>query len=525
VTVRRNARETSQPRRRWPLCAGLLSALLLSLVGCSVGPEFARPQTTVNPEWSDKSDPHLSTQTPADSAWWNGFHDPALDTLVDLAYRQNLTLQVAGLRIMEARAQLGLATGRKWPQVQAVSASATAVGLSNNGKTPVFDRNFWDYQVGFDAFWELDFWGKYRRDIEAQRASYFAAIADYEDALVSLLAEVARTYAVIRTQEVLLAQARANATLQEDGLRIAQSRFRNGATSELDVAQATTLLESTRATIPQLEANVRQAENALCTLLGQPTGTVDALLTQSQGIPVPPEAVAVSVPAELLRRRPDVRSAELNAASQCARIGVAKADLYPSFALAGSIGSQTSSLKKLFSAGSFFYSVGPRAIWTIFNYGRIENNVRIQDARFEQLLMNYHDTVLRAAQEVEDQLTGYLKAREAAQFAENAANGAQRSVDISLSQYREGAVDYQRVLDAERSLLQEQNTLAETRSSIATNLIALYKALGGGWEMHEGQPYVSEGTRHEMEQRTNWGSYLKEPHAQHTSNGSSETPR
>ena len=502
-----------------------VSALALGAAGCSVGPEFARPQANVNSEWTDHSDTLLVTDAPADSAWWKAFNDPVLDSLVVYAYHQNLNLQVAGVRILEARAELGLASGRKWPQVQAVSASATAVGVSGHTTVPAHDRNFWDFQAGFDAFWELDFWGKYRRDIQASEASYFAAISDYDDALVSLIAEVARTYAVMRTQEVLLTQARENATLQEDGVRIAQSRFRNGATSELDVAQATTLLESTRATIPQLEATVRQAQNALCTLLGQPTGTVDALLAQSQGIPVPPVEVAVSVPADLIRRRPDVRGAELNAAAQCARIGVAKADLYPSFALSGSIGAQTSSLKKLFTAGSFFYSIGPRAVWTVFNYGRIENQVRIQDARFEQLLMNYHDTVLRATEEVEDQMTGYLKAREAAQSAEKAANGAQRAVDISLAQYREGAVDYQRVLDAERSLLEEQNTMAQTRSSIATNLIGLYKALGGGWEMSQGQSYVSEGTRSEMEHRTNWGNYLKESQAQQPSNGSSETPR
>lgn len=512
-------------RLRAAVGAILLFASALGGIGCSVGPEFARPQPQVNKDWSDKDDSHVVTQSPADSAWWMAFHDPVLDTLVNLAYRQNLTLEVAGLRIMEARAQLGLATGAKWPQVQAVSGSATAVGLSKNGKTPVFDRNFWNYQVGFDAFWELDFWGKYRREVQAQRASYFAAITDYQDALVSLIAEVARSYAVLRTEEVLLAQAHTNETLQEDGLRIAESRFRNGATSELDVAQAKTLLESTRATIPQLEATVRQSQNALCTLLGQPTGTVEEIVAGPQGIPIPPDAIEVSVPAALLRRRPDVRSAELNAAAQCARIGVAKADLYPSFSLAGSIGTQTSELKRLFSAGSFFYSVGPRVVWTLFNYGRIENSVRIQDARFEQLLVGYHDTVLHAAQEVEDQMTGYLKAREAEQFADSAAIGAQRAVDISLAQYREGEVDYQRVLDAERSLLEQQNTLAETRSSIATNLIALYKALGGGWEMSRGQPFVAQEVRQEMEHRTNWGNYFEETQPQPTSNGSTETPR
>jgi outer membrane protein TolC len=231
--------------------------------------------------------------------------------------------------------------------------------------------------------------------------------------------------------------------------------------------------------------------------------------------------VAVSVPADMLRRRPDIRSVELNAIAQGDRIGIAKADLYPSFSLFGSIGTQTSSgggpqsggasLSNLFGAGSWFYFFGPRIVWPIFNYSRIQNNVRVQDARFQQLLVDYQDTVLRAAQEVEDGLAGYLRAQEATAFAQNAVVGAQRSVELAFIQYREGAVDYQRVLDAQRSLLQEQNSLARTRSSVATNLIAVYKALGGGWEMRQGQPFVPESTQVEMQRRTNWGDAFEKP--------------
>ena len=523
--------------RGQPAVAGAACVLgtLLAFGGCAVGPKYVKPTVSLNDSWIEAANPRIAARTPADSAWWSAFQDSTLDRLIQLSYRQNLTLQRAGLRIMEARAQLAIAVGRQYPQIQAAFGNATAVGLSKyapNGAP--LDHNFWDYQVGFDAAWELDFWRKYGKDVEAERASYLATVADYDDALVSLTAEVARTYAVIRTFEVLIDQARANAAVQEEGQRIAQSRFRNGATSELDVAQATTLLESTRATIPQLEIGLEQAENALSTLLGQPTGSAQALLDGRREILTAPAQVAVSVPADLLRRRPDIRGVELSAIAQSARIGVAKADLYPRFVLFGSIGTQTSSsagvlsggagLNNLFNAGSLFYSFGPRIVWPFFNYGRIKNNVRVQDARLQQLLVQYQDAVLKAAQEVEDGLAGYLKSQESAVFAENAVQGAQRAVDLSFIQYREGAVDYQRVLDAQRSLLQEQNTLARTRSSIATNLIALYKALGGGWEMRQGQPFIADSTRIEMERRTNWGDLMSKP-VHETSKANSPPPR
>jgi outer membrane protein TolC len=244
------------------------------------------------------------------------------------------------------------------------------------------------------------------------------------------------------------------------------------------------------------------------------------MLVASTGIPTAPVEVAVSVPAELLRRRPDILRAELLSMAQGERIGVARADLYPRFSLFGEIGVQTSTgagelsndadLGDLFKGGSIFWAFGPRVVWPIFNYGRIKNNVRVQDARFQQQLVDYQNTVLEAAREVEDGLVGYLKSQEATAFARNAAAAAQRSADLAMTQYREGAVDYQRVLEAQRSLLQEQITLTQSRSSIATNLIALYKALGGGWELHD-QPVVPDAIREAMEERTDWGDLLEEP--------------
>jgi NodT family efflux transporter outer membrane factor (OMF) lipoprotein len=469
--------------------------------------------------WGAKGDPRIAAQAATDSQWWKTFNDPALNRLVELASQQNLPLQVAGLRIVEARARLGVATGQQYPQAQAAFGNVTAQGISKNAaNVSGLDTHFVDYQVGFDALWELDFWGKYRRGVQAESDNVLASVADYQNALVSVTAEVARTYTVIRTFEVLIDQARENERIQQEGLQIAESRLRNGATSELDVAQATTLLESTRATIPQLQAGLQQARNALSTLLGQPPGMLDELLAGNREIPQAPALVAVGMPAELLRRRPDIRSAEFTAAAQCARIGVAKADLYPSLVLFGSLGLQaTSGAGGSFSLGdSLFYSLGPRIRWPFFQYGRVKNGVRVEDARFQQLLVGYHNAVLRAAQEVEDGLAGYLNGQEAVIFEQRAVQAAQRSVQLAVVQYREGAVDYQRVLDAQRSLLQQQNNLAQARSSVSTSLIALYKALGGGWESRQDQPAVAQPTLEEMKQRTNWGEMLTQPSAPET---------
>jgi len=492
----------------------------LSLIGvliataCNVGPKYVRPPVALNPNWSE-SDPRLATDGALDVAWWKTFGDPTLDNLIETAYRQNLSLQVAGLRILEARAQLGIAVGEFLPH-GGPTASGAAKGLSEHGPNgALLDRRFGEYQVGFDAIWELDFWGKYRRGIGAAKASYLATVADYDDALVALSAEVARTYVLVRTFEALIELARQNVAVQEEGLQIAQSRFNNGATSELDVAQATNLLETTRASIPELQVSLQQTQNALSTLLGQPTGLVRSLLTDPRGIPTPPPRVAVSVPAEMLRRRPDIRGAELRAIAQCERVGGAKAELYPKFVLFGSIGTQTSTnagggstLSNLFGPGSLVYAAGGSLVWPILNYKQLRNGVRVEDARYQQSLVEYVNTVLVAAQEVDDGIAGLLREQDAAVFAQNAVTAADLAVKLALVQYREGAVDYQRVLDTQRVRLESQNRLARTRSSAATNLIALYKALGGGWEVRQGEPVIPDATRRQMQDRTNWGKYI-----------------
>ncbi|HVT07418.1 MAG TPA: efflux transporter outer membrane subunit [Polyangia bacterium] len=510
---RRHARSLAHPT------LAALACTLFAQAGCKVGPDFSRPPATVTPAWhAAAGDPRVATQTAVDALWWKGFDDPTLDHLIQLGMAQNLPLQIAGVRILEARAQMAVATGMQFPQTQLAFASATAIGLSKHAvdlaSAVGVPQRFGTFAVGFDASWELDFWGKYRRGVEAEANNMLATVADYYASLVSLTAEIARTYVTIRTDEVLLEQARQNAKLQEDALGIAQARFQNGATSELDPAQASTLLESTRATIPQLDMELQQGRNALATLLGQSVDAVASLLDGPKTIPHAPDKVTVGVPAEILRRRPDVRSAELAAAAQCARIGVAKAQLYPSFTLLGTIGLQSStagvSSKNLFSTSAVFYSAGPQINWPFLNYGRLTNTVRVEDARFQQLLIAYRQTVLKAVQEVEDALTGYVNGAETARFEKASAEAAQRSADIALAQYREGATDYQRVVDAQRQLLQQQNNLASASSSVATSVIALYKALGGGWEVQE-PPTVPPQTQQEMQQRTNWGNMLSQP--------------
>jgi NodT family efflux transporter outer membrane factor (OMF) lipoprotein len=511
-------------RARNVVTVSMIVSMVLA-VGCSVGPSFKTPQVAVADKWRLAADPRVAAGAAADARWWQAFNDPTLSNLVELAYHQNLQLQVAGLRIVESRAQLAVATGQQFPQVQLAFANAAAIGLSKNVPSfAIIDRHYAQYAVGFDAAWEIDFWGKYRRGVESETAALLSSVADYYAGIVSLTAEVARTYVVIRTFEVLIAQAEQNAKVQEDALAIANARFKAGATSELDPTQATTLLESTRATIPQLKIGLEQAHNALATLLGQPTGTVEALLTGPKQIPNAPEKVAVGMPAEILRRRPDIRSAELQAAAQCARIGVAKAELYPSFSILGTVGLSASNAngkaKTLFTADALNYSVGPSISWPFLNYGRLTNGVRVQDARFQELLVNYRDTVLKAAQEVEDGMVGFLNAQEQTTFEQRAVTSAGRAVELSIIQYREGATDYQRVLDAQRSLLQEQNSLAQARSSVVTNLIAVYKALGGGWESRAGQPVVPQQTQAEMQDRTNWGDMLSEPRKPETQEAS-----
>jgi len=500
---------------------GILISLILMISGCAmVGPDYVKPTAPEPEKWLEADDPQIKSETADFSQWWTGFNDPILNQLVESAYQQNLPLQIAGLRILEARAQLGIAIGFQYPQSQETFGQGSVNQLSKyqaNGRFA--DRYFFDYQVGFDAAWELDFWGKFRRAVQSGMANLEASIADYDDILVALTAEVARSYVIIRTLEERLAVAHENVRIQKRSLEIAEVRFKAGAVTELDVSQARALLRSTEATIPTLESDLRRVKNALAILLGNLPGAIDDMLGPPGQIPAVPAEVAVGIPAELLRRRPDIRFAERALAAQSALIGFAKADLFPHFSLFGSIGLQAASkvdsgssnnsgFYKLFDGDSLTYFAGPSINWDLFNYGRITNQVRVQDARFQELVVNYQNVVLEAAREVEDAMIGFLRTKDAVVFLADGVQASKRAVDLSLIQYREGLVDYQRVLDTQRFLTEQQNTLVVTAGFVVSNLIAIYKALGGGWEMREGKDFVPETIKAEMDQRTDWGNLL-----------------
>lgn len=505
---------------------GTLAALSLLMSACAtVGPEFTTPDAPVADQWREKMETKDRLKFQDYRDWWGVFQDPVLNQIVSMASRENLSLQVAGVRILEARAQLGYLTGNQYPQLQQMIASGSRTHLSENQANTYQNRHteFNELQIGFDAAWELDLWGKYRRSVQAGLADFHASVASYDDILVVLTAEVARTYILLRSLEEQLKIARENVAIQQRSLRIAEVRYQGGDVFELDVTQARSLLRTTEAVIPRLTASIQQAKNGLAVLAGRLPGELDALLAGEDSLHAIPGQISLDIPANLLRRRPDIRLAEMRVAAQFPRIGVAKADLYPHFTLSGSIGLNSSSsvpTKAGGSRGSDLIDVlnrdslqlfaGPSLKWDILNYGRIKNRVRVEDARLQQLILTYRNTVLSAHQEVEDSLSAFLKSQEEERLLADAVVASSRSVNLSMLQYREGLIDYQRVLDAQRNLAQQQNAWIQSRSAVATSLVSLYKALGGGWQIREEIGFMQESVLKEMSGRTDWGRLMKD---------------
>lgn len=505
------------------LCVG---ALLCVMSGCAtVGPDYQVPDTPVVKQWLDIDESRVNNDSANHSAWWTVFEDPALNSLVEQAQSQSLTLRIAGLRILEARATLGSARGSRYPQSQQINSGITAVELSGSEATALDDPSFRVAQATFDLGWEIDFWGRFRRAIESADAQLDASIAGYDDVMVSLAAEVARVYVMIRTFEERLALTHANVEAQRNALAIAQVKFDNGAVTELDVQQARAVLNNTQAAIPLLEASLRQSMNALAVLLGRPPQDSSNLLAVSRGIPSAPPDVSIGVPAELLRRRPDVRRAERTLAAQSAQIGVAVADLYPRFSLVGSVGFRSSdadlaalsgdrSLADLFDADSASGFLGPFFSWNVLNYGRIKNNIRVQDARFQQLLVAYQNTVLSALAEAENAIVAHLKFNDQARYLSESVAAAESSVELSLVQYREGKTQFNRVIDALSFLFRQQDALTTTTGDVATSLIAMYKSLGGGYQVgaeHDAADYVADEDQAQLRTRTRfWRKQLAE---------------
>ena len=470
--------------------------------------------------WLSADDASVITERSEYEAWWQVFQDPALTRLVDQAYRQNLNLQIAGLRILEARAQLGIAVGLQYPQSQSFGGGYVRSKSSEN--QPPFSNlppdvsnridtstDFWN--LSFDAAWEADIWGGFRRGIEAASANVATTMLSYDAALVTLTGDVAALYTTIRTFEARLSYARENVALQQEALDLAEARFELGAASELDVAQARGLLMNTQALIPALELGLGRTKNALSVLLGMPPNDLQVMLGGAGTIPGARVEVAIGIPADLIRRRPDIRAAEMAAATQSAAIGVSQAELYPHFSLAGSIGLAGETFSDQFESESGTGYLTPFFSWNVFDYGRIKNNVRAQDARFEQLVVAYQNSVLNAVREVEDGLLGFLRAREQVGYLDGAVAASERAAELALLQYGQGAVDYTRVLNTQTTLLLQQDALTVAQGQAVTSLVALYKALGGGWQIRESNDYVGSSTKERMRQRTDWGELLDMP--------------
>jgi NodT family efflux transporter outer membrane factor (OMF) lipoprotein len=476
----------------------LLIAAILLASGCTslrewcdngfkVGPEYSEAPAPVAPNWLEADDPQLESTTPVLRDWWTTFDDPQLNALIETAYEANLDLQKAAFRIVEAHANRNMVAGQLFPQQQTAFGTYVHGQISENLQQGAFPNVFNVWLDGLALSWELDLWGKFRRAREAADAELDASVDNYHDVLVLLLADVATNYIQIRTFQQELQNVIQNIDIQRQALELAQARFETGKTSEQDVQQARTNLERTEATITPLKTGMRQANNRLCILLGVPPRDLIAELGESP-IPSAPAEIAVGIPADLLRRRPDVRRSERAVAAQCARIGVAEADYFPSFGLFGFLGYSGSQFPDVFQGSSFTGIVAPYFNWKILNYGRIRNHVKIEETRLKQQVFEYQQTVLRAGREAEDAITAALGAQEQIEHLAASVRAAARSVRLVLSRYEEGKTDFTPVSIATESLARAQDQLAEAQQVRALNLVRTYKALGGGYEAFAGCP-------------------------------------
>ncbi len=484
-----------QPKSRASLLLAAIVAISVSLCGCTslsdyvhngfkVGPNYCRPAAPVAKTWIDANDARVKTDEVDLSRWWTVFNDPALNSLICTAYHQNLTLREAGFRVLEARAQLGIDTGELFPQTQQMTGSYTQNGLSKQTANGQFITKRWYGQsnFGFNLAWELDFWGRFRRAIEADEATLDQQVELYDSALVTLLGDIATNYNQMRTLEQQIKYAQDNVQVQRDTLTIVEARFKASTTSELDVDQARSTLAATEAAIPEFEISLRQTINQLCILMGMPPEELRLRLGPGN-IPTAPPEVVVGIPADLLRRRPDVRAAERAVAAQCALIGVAQSEFYPHVSILGNVGWSAQASSHLIDPSALNGTFGPSFTWNILNYGRILNGVRLQDYKFQELIATYQQTVLNADQDAENGMVTFLRGQERTRFQAESVDQAKKAVQIALVQYKAGTVDFTTVTQVEQALVAQQNTLAIAQGEIVTGLVQIYRALGGGWEI------------------------------------------
>lgn len=509
-------------------------SIVLTLNGCMmVGPDYQAPEAPVAEKWlgwSDKPDKN----TPDLRDWWRIFHDPVLNKLIDLASEQNLTLMSAGARVLEARAQLGVAVGELFPQSQQGQGGlryqrmSQAVPLGAGGASNRL-RDFWLDMLNMQAAWEVDIWGKFRRGVESADAAYLSSIASYDDVLVTLMGDVASTYVGIRVLEKQIAIAKANVVRQREAARVARDRYEGGAESMLDVHQAENILANTEASVPRLQIQLNKGLNALRVLMGMPPQSLGFLLSRGTAqIPQPHGKVSLGPPADLLRRRPDIRGAELRAMAQSAQIGVSKAELLPAISITGSFGGIASDtngfhLGDVVAPVGRAFMVGPSFKWNVLNYGQITNNVRLQDAKLQQYLIDYQNAVLKAQQEVEDGIYTFRLSQKEAAFLQKGVREAEGAVKIALLEYQQGTRDFTTMLNAQQYVYDTENSYATAAGNVSTGLIMIYRSLGGGWQIREGKPFVPEAVAQEMRTRTDWGAILA-PDGETPKQPSSELP-
>jgi len=469
---------------------------LLVVQGCKVGPDYVEPEVEITDEWLTAVEAEMSAEEPDIEKWWESLGDSALTELIRRSELANLNLQIAVARVAEARALRGIAKGDLFPDL-VLEGAYSYTKLSENSPTgqiivgsggDVEPGELW--QTSASSFWEIDLFGRIRRRTEAATAQFEATIEDYRDVLVSLYAEVALNYVDVRSFQVRLQFARDNVGAQRESLEITRDRFEAGLTSALDVAQAEQNLAQTESSIPALESALNAALNRLAVLLGEQPGALhDRLTTDGLTIPEPPADIMTGVPADILRRRPDIRRAERLLAAQTARIGVAKADLYPTFSIAGFVEAVAGSFSGVFDGGeSIGWGVIPGFRWDIFQGGKIRNNIRAEEARTQQALLGYQQAILLALEEVENALVAYDREQVRRERLREAVQASQRAVDLVRTQYISGLTNFQNLLDSQRSLFNQQDELADSEGQVVQSLIVLNRALGGGWSLEPEAP-------------------------------------
>jgi outer membrane protein, multidrug efflux system len=458
------------------------------LGGCIVGPDYHPASVNAPPTWISPVPTGLVSSTTAPVSWWVTFNDVELDSLIQRAAQSNLDLRVAEARLRQARAARGGSAADFWPAISATGSAARARQSQNQpffGALPLppnFPFEYSVYQVGFDASWEIDLFGGKRRALEAATADWQGAIEARNDAMVSLLAEVARNYVELRGSQQRLEIARRDLKLQEEALSLTRARLQGGVSTELDVTRAAALLAGVQAGIPPLETAERAAMYALAVLLGKQPGELVAELSAPVALPSTPPEVPVGLPSDLLRRRPDVRRAERQLAAETARIGVAKSDWFPKVSLTGDAGAESVSISKWFEPASRFWSIGPSLQWNALDFGRVRAQVRAQTAVQEAALATYEKAVLISLQEAENAIVTYAQEQNRHRALADAVAENRRSLELADSLYKNGRVNFLDVLDARQSMYQSADQLALSDQTVSLDLIALYKALGGGWE-------------------------------------------